>query len=144
MDARIDPARALRFNLGDVHVLRNAGAVVTEDVLRSLVLSQHLLGTRSVVVMAHTDCGLHNLDEAALSQTLRSGAADPPPFAFGAFTSLDEHVHDQVARVRSCPWLLHVDDVRGCVLDVATGEVRAVPLPTRAPRHTSSKEHGSR
>ncbi len=126
MDARIDPQRALGLELGDAHVLRNAGAIVSDDVLRSLVLSQRVLETRSVAVMAHTECGLRDLhdDELARQLTLETGKA--PPFAFGAFHNLDEHVHREVERVRACPWLLHVNDVRGYVLDVSDGSVRTV------------------
>jgi carbonic anhydrase len=126
MDARIDPQRALGLELGDAHVLRNAGAIVSDDVLRSLVLSQRVLETRSVAVMAHTECGLRDIhdDELVRQLTLETGKA--PPFAFGAFHNLDEHVHREVERVRACPWLLHVNDVRGYVLDVSDGSVRTV------------------
>jgi carbonic anhydrase len=126
MDARIDPQRALGLELGDAHVLRNAGAVVTDDMLRSLVLSQRLLETRAVAVMAHTECGLRDVDDDELASRLAWETGQAPPFAFGAFHDLDEHVHRQMARVRSCPWLPHVDDIRGYVLDVTTGEVRTV------------------
>lgn len=126
MDARIDPQRALGYNLGDAHVLRNAGAVVTDDVLRSMVLSQRLLGTRTVVVMAHTGCGLREVHDESLSRELTELTGVAPPFAFGAFSDLDAHVREQVARVRACPWLPYPDDVRGCVLDVDDGTVRSV------------------
>jgi len=126
MDARIDPQRVLGYDLGDAHVLRNAGAVVTDDVLRSLVLSQRLLGTRTVVVMAHTACGLREVHDENLSRELTSLTGVAPPFAFGAFSDLDAHVREQVARVRACPWLPYPDDVRGCVLDVDDGTVRSV------------------
>jgi carbonic anhydrase len=126
MDARIDPQRVLGFELGDAHVLRNAGAVVTDDVLRSLVLSQRLLETRSVVVMAHTDCGLRKVHDEELARRLTEETGHAPPFAFGSFFDLDEHVREQVARVRDCPWLEYVGDVRGCVLDVGDGTVRTV------------------
>ena len=126
MDARIDPQRVLGFELGDAHVLRNAGAVVTDDVLRSLVLSQRLLDTTAVVVMAHTRCGLRDVHDDDLSRELTDLTGVAPPFAFGAFSDLDAHVREQVARVRTCPWLPYPADVRGCVLDVDTGAVRSV------------------
>ncbi len=126
MDARIDPQHVLGFELGDAHVLRNAGAVVSDDVLRSLVLSQRLLETRAIVVMAHTDCGLRKVHDEELASRLAAETGQAPPFAFGAFFDLDEHVRQQVERVRSCPWLPYIDDVRGCVLDVASSEVRTV------------------
>jgi len=126
MDARIDPQRALGFELGDAHVLRNAGAVVTDDVLRSLVLSQRLLQTRSVVIMAHTDCGLRKVHDDDLARQLEAETGELPPFAFGAFPDLDEHVRAQIERVRSCPWLPQRDSVTGCVLDISDGSVRPV------------------
>lgn len=126
MDARIDPQRVLGLELGDAHVLRNAGAVATDDVLRSLVLSQRLLATRSVAVMAHTDCGLRKVHDKDLAQQLAWETGQAPPFAFGAFFDLDAHVLEQVERVRTCPWLAHVDDVHGYVLDVGNGSVRTV------------------
>lgn len=126
MDARIDPQRVLGYDFGDAHVLRNAGAVVTDDVLRSVVLSQRLLGTRTVVVMAHTGCGLREVHDENLSRELTELTGVAPPFAFGAFSDLDTHVREQVARIRACPWLPYPDDVRGCVLDVDAGTVRSV------------------
>ena len=126
MDARIDPQHAFGLELGDAHVLRNAGAVVSDDVLRSLVLSQRLLGTTSVAVMAHTDCGLRKVHDDELAHQLEVETGQAPPFAFGAFFDLDEHVRAQVGRARACPWLPHVDAVRGYVLDVADGTVREV------------------
>ena len=129
MDARIDPQHALGFDFGDAHVLRNAGAVVTDDVLRSLVLSQRLLQTRSVAVMAHTECGLRAVHDDDLAAELTRETGQAPPFAFGAFFDLHEHVRSQVERVRTCPWLPHVDDVRGYVLDIANGAVETVVSP---------------
>ena len=126
MDARIDPQRAMRLELGDAHVLRNAGAVVSDDMLRSLVLSQRLLGTRSVAIMAHTDCAMRKVHDDELAERLRAETGEAPPFAFGAFFDLDSHVREQVDRVRACPWLPHVDDVRGYVLDLADGSVRPI------------------
>jgi len=126
MDARVDPVAALGLAAGDAHVLRNAGAFVSEDVLRSLILSQRLLGTTSVVVMAHTECGLLGLDGAALSRSLAAETGAAPKFALGSFTDVHHHVRAQVAEVRACPWLLHTDDVRGHVFDVASGRVEAV------------------
>lgn len=126
MDARIDAIRALGFEPGDAHVLRNAGAVVSDDVLRSLVLSQRLFGTRTVYVMAHTDCGLRKIDDDELAAELEAETGAPPPFAFGSFRDLEEHVRTSVERVRSCPWLPNRDDVRGCVLDLSDGTVRTV------------------
>ena len=126
MDARIDPVAALGLTAGDAHVLRNAGAFVSADVLRSLILSPRLLGTTSVVDMAHTECGLLGLDDAALSRSIvwETGAA--PKFALGSFAEVHDHVRAQVDAVRACPWLPHINDVRGNVFDVANGRVEAV------------------
>jgi len=126
MDARIDPLRALGLEPGAAHVLRNAGAVVTDDMLRSLLLSQRLLQTRSVTVMAHTRCGLLGLRDADLAASLQLETGQAPPFALGGFADLEQHVRDQVERVRSCSWLQHVDKVRGCIFDVTDGSVREV------------------
>jgi carbonic anhydrase len=126
MDARIDPQRALGLELGDAHVLRNAGAIVSDDMLRSLVLSQRLLETRSVAVIAHTECGLRDIHDGELARQLTRETGTAPPFAFGTFYDLDEHVRREVERVRACPWLPHVNDVRGYVLDVSDGSVRTV------------------
>jgi len=105
MDARIDPLAVLGLALGDAHVLRNAGAVVTDDVLRSIALSQRVFATRTVYVMAHTDCGVR---------------------AAGLISELDEHVRRAAGRIRRHTALPYRDDVRGCVLDVETGAVRMV------------------
>ncbi len=126
MDARIDPQRALGIEFGDAHVLRNAGAMVSDDVLRSLVLSQRLLETRAVAVMAHTECGLRDVHDDELARQLAWETGQAPPFAFGAFYDVDEHVRQQVERVEACPWLPHVTDVPGFVLDVSDGSVRTV------------------
>ncbi|MFN2462983.1 MAG: beta-class carbonic anhydrase [Candidatus Dormibacteria bacterium] len=126
MDARVDPQRALGVEQGDAHVLRNAGAFVSQDILRSLVLSQRLLGTRAVAVIAHTECGLRSLREDELASALGTETGERPPFTFGSFEDVDEHVVRQVETVRGCPWLPHAEDVRGYVLDVTDGSLREV------------------
>jgi carbonic anhydrase len=126
MDSRIDPLAGFGLEHGDAHILRNAGAVVTDDVLRSLVLSQRLLGTVTVWVMAHTDCGLRKVRDAELVDELTRETGEAPPFAFGSFFDEDEHVRAQVEIVRACPWLAHADDVHGFVYDIADGSVRQV------------------
>jgi carbonic anhydrase len=124
MDARVDALGAFEFAPGDAHVLRNAGAVVTDDVLRSIVLSQRLLQTRSVLIVGHTECGLRTFTDVELTKTLAWETGQTPPFAWGAFLDLEEHVRTSVQRVRECPWLLHVDDVHGYVYDVNEHTVR--------------------
>lgn len=126
MDSRVDPLAAFGLEHGDAHILRNAGAVVGDDVLRSLVLSQRLLDTLSVRVVAHTDCGLRKIHDDSLAAALEAETGQAPPFAFGAFHDEEAHVREQVERVRSCPWLPRVGDVHGYVYDVADGSVREV------------------
>ena len=128
MDARIDPALALGLVPGDAHVLRNAGGLVTDDVVRSLTISQHALGTREVMVVQHTNCGMHGLDENALALRIGAAAGIPPDtnVRFGAFTDLDTSVRASVARLQASSLLLHRDRIRGFVYDVDTGRVREV------------------
>ena len=126
MDARIDLFPLLGLRLGESHIIRNAGGIATDDVLRSLALSQRKLGTTEVMVVHHTDCGLHRLDEAALLAEIETETGSPPPFTFGAFADLDASVRDSVERVRSAGFLPHRDRVRGFVVDVATGRLREV------------------
>ncbi len=128
MDSRIDSSRIFGLDSGEAHILRNAGGLVTEDVLRSLVLSQRLLGTREVILMHHTDCGMHGTDEAALRAEIAAEAGHAPPYAFGAFSDLDEAVRGAIARVREHPFLAHRDRVRGFVYEVETGHLREVSV----------------
>jgi carbonic anhydrase len=120
MDARIDIVAALGLRPGEVHLLRNAGGEVTDDVLRSLVISQHLLGTEEVMVVMHTDCGMQKFHDAGLASRLEAETQVPVPVALGSFTDLDAELRRGLDRVRSCPWLPHRDTVRGFVYDVAT------------------------
>ena len=124
MDARIDPLDALGLELGDAHVIRNAGAVVTDDVLRSLAISQALLGTRAVVVMAHTDCGLCGLDENAFGEDLAARAGEQAPWSAGSSADVDTFVTEGAGRVRTCRFLRHTAEVSAVVFDVATRQVR--------------------
>jgi carbonic anhydrase len=128
MDARIDPALALGLVPGDAHVLRNAGGLVTDDVVRSLAISQHALGTREVMVVQHTNCGMHGLDENALALRIEAAAGTPPNanVRFGAFTDLETSVRASVARLRASSLLLHRDRIRGFVYEVETGRVREI------------------
>jgi carbonic anhydrase len=126
MDSRVDPLAAFGLEHGDAHLLRNAGAVASDDVLRSLVLSQRLLETTTVHLMAHTDCGLRKVHDEEMAKELERETGEAPPFAFGAFFDEEAHVREQVARVRGCPWLPHVDEVHGWIYDVSDGSVREV------------------
>jgi carbonic anhydrase len=123
MDARIDPARALLLEEGDAHVLRNAGALVTEDVLRSLAISHWRLGTEEVVVIGHTGCGLLMLDQRELRETIGDAASG---IDFRPFRDLDESVRDSVRRVRESRLLPESFGATGMVYDVETGRLRLV------------------
>ena len=127
MDSRIDNFRIFGLDSGEAHILRNAGGLVTDDVLRSLVLSQRLLKTREVILMHHTGCGLHNTDESELHDQIHADTGRTAPYAFGVFSDLDEAVRRAIATVRGHPFLPHRDRVRGFVYDVETGHLREVP-----------------
>jgi carbonic anhydrase len=126
MDSRIDTFRIFGLDSGEAHILRNAGGLVTDDVLRSLVLSQRLLQTREVILMHHTNCGLHGMDEPALRSAIAADTGQEPPYAFGSFTDLDAAVRTAITRVREHPELPHRNNVRGFVYHTDTGHVREV------------------
>lgn len=125
MDARLDLHEALGLELGDCHTIRNAGGVVTDDIIRSLTISQRALGTRSVVLIHHTDCGLLSLTED-FRHELELEVGQRPSWAVEAFKDLDQDVRQSMERVRTSPFLLHTDDVRGFVFDVTTGLLREI------------------
>jgi carbonic anhydrase len=126
MDARIDVHRALGLEEGDVHVIRNAGGVVTDDVIRSLLISQRLLGTREVLLIHHTNCGMLGFTDDGMKRQVQAEVGIRPPFALEAFPDLDEDVRQSIARVHASPFIRHKDAVRGFVYDVATGLLREV------------------
>lgn len=126
MDARIDVYRALGLTPGEAHVLRNAGGVVTDDVIRSLAISQRRLGTTAVMLVHHTRCGMAGLDEEELRRELAEAAGEPPPFALGGFEDVEADVRESIERVRGSAFLAHRDDVRGFVIDVDTGRLSEV------------------
>lgn len=126
MDSRLDLFAALGLDIGDAHVIRNAGGIVTDDVVRSLVVSQRSLGTREVLVIHHTNCGLHGLDEEAFRSELVASSGEEPPFELGAFTDLEASVRESVERVLASPFVAEKGSVRGFVFDVDTGELREV------------------
>ncbi|MGW5865350.1 beta-class carbonic anhydrase [Streptomyces sp. NPDC055239] len=125
MDARIDLHDALGLELGDCHTIRNAGGVVTDDVMRSLTISQRALGTKSVVLIHHTSCGLESLTEE-FRHELELEVGQRPAWAVEAFRDVDQDVRQSMQRVRTSPFLLHTDDVRGFVFDVTTGLLREI------------------
>lgn len=122
MDARLDIGETLGLRTGDAHVIRNAGGLATDDVIRSLVVSQQLLGTREVIVIQHTGCGLLGADADALRARLPEGDLQPGVDDFGAFDDLEANLRRQVARIRAHPWVTNVP-VRGLIFEVATGRL---------------------
>jgi len=126
MDARLDVEEALGLRTGDAHIIRNAGGLVTDDVIRSLVVSQQVLGTSEVILIEHTRCGLHGADEAALRAMLPRAEGDAEPdVVFGAFADLEANVRAQVARIREHPWL-RAEPIHGLIFEVETGRLYEV------------------
>lgn len=126
MDARLDVHRALGLEEGEVHVIRNAGGVVTDDVIRSLLISQRLLGTREVLVIHHTNCGMLTFSDDALKRQIEADTGLRPPFALEAFPDLDGDVRQSIGRIQASPFVPHRDQVRGFVYDVGSGGLREV------------------
>jgi carbonic anhydrase len=127
MDARIDPHRILGLAEGDAHVIRNAGGVANDDAIRSLTVSQRLMGTREVVVILHTDCGMRTFLEDAFAEELEAETGTRPAWETTAFhAEIDADVRRAVARLRASPFLPHRDAIRGFVYEVERGRVREV------------------
>lgn len=126
MDARLDVYRALGLAEGEAHVIRNAGGVVTDDVLRSLAVSQRKLQTREVVLLHHTKCGMTSFTDDEFVAELEADTGQTPPWAPGAFPDTEQDVRDSLAAVRSSAFLPHTDAVRGFVYDVDTGALSEI------------------
>jgi carbonic anhydrase len=126
MDALLDPLALLGLAPGDAHVLRNAGGVVTDDTIRSLAISQRLLGTEEVMLIHHTGCELEALDDDAFRNEIRRETGIKPSWSAEAFGDIDTDVRQSIARVEANPFLLHVDRVRGFVHDFASGRLREI------------------
>lgn len=131
MDCRLDILGALGLEPGDAHVLRNAGGVVTDDVIRSLTISQRRLGTREVLLVHHTDCGMQKLGDDSFRAELREAAGVAPSFAIESFDDVEEDVRQSILRVRRSPFLAG-DAVRGFVYEVETQELREVTVAEAA------------
>jgi carbonic anhydrase len=125
MDARLIPTRVLGLEEGDAHVIRNAGGVVTDDEIRSLAISQHLLGTEEVVVMHHTDCGMLTFTDAQFKAQMRDATGQEPAWDCETFSDLDENVRESMRRITDSPFVPH-KNVRGFVYDVTEGTLREV------------------
>ena len=129
MDARLDTFRALGLAPGDAHVIRNAGGVVIEDVIRSLVVSQRLLGTREIMLIHHTDCGMQTFTDDELKDAIQADTGQYPSFAFEPFADLEQDVRDSIARLEASPFIPHRDRIRGFVYDCDTGRLNEVAPP---------------
>jgi carbonic anhydrase len=126
MDARINVYAVLGLEEGESHVIRNAGGVVTEDEIRSLAISQRLLGTKEIVLIHHTDCGMLTFTDDGFKRGIQDETGIKPDWSAESFTDLDEDVRQSIARIKASPFIPHTDQVRGFVFDVATGRLREV------------------
>ena len=126
MDARLDVYRILGLADGEAHVIRNAGGVVTDDEIRSLAISQRLLGTREIILIHHTDCGMLTFTDDAFKRGIQDETGIKPEWAAEAFDDIDTDVRESIARITANPFIPHRDAVRGFVFDVATGLLREV------------------
>ena len=126
MDARLETGAMLGLAEGDAHVIRNAGGVVTDDVIRSLTISQRLLGTREVMLIHHTDCGMLTFTDADLKQQILDDTGVNPPFDMEAFTDVDGDVRQSIDRVKTSAFIPYTDQVRGFVYEVESGQLREV------------------
>jgi carbonic anhydrase len=128
MDARLTVEDVLGLNTGDAHIIRNAGGIVTEDAIRSLIISHYLLGTQEFMIINHTDCGMLTFEDEDLKQRLKqeTGVTAATPETFHAFHDLEENVREQVEKVRSHPWTPEGIPVRGFIYDVKTGRLSEV------------------
>ena len=126
MDARLNPYGALGLEEGDAHVIRNAGGVVTDDEIRSLAISQRLLGTEEIILIHHTDCGMLTFTDDDFKQSIQDDTGIKPEWAAEAFPDLDEDVRQSIARIKASPFIPKKDSVRGFVYEVETGKLREV------------------
>jgi carbonic anhydrase len=126
MDARLDVAAILGLEPGDAHVIRNAGGVVTDDEIRSLAISQRLLGTEEIVLIHHTDCGMLTFTDDEFKRSIQDDTGVKPEWAAEAFPDLDEDVRQSIARIRSSPFVPSKDSIRGFVYEVESGRLHEV------------------
>jgi carbonic anhydrase len=126
MDARLNVYAILGLADGEAHVIRNAGGVVTDDEIRSLAISQRLLGTREIILIHHTDCGMLTFTDDVFKRSIQDETGIKPPWSAEAFGDLPEDVRQSVARIKASPFIPHTDAVRGFVFDVASGKLNEV------------------
>ncbi len=126
MDARLHVSAILGLEIGDAHIIRNAGGVVTDDAIRSLVISQRLLGTKEIILIHHSDCGMVTFSDDAVKAQIKGDTGIRPPFSLEAFPDAADDVRQSIARVKASPFIPHRDNVRGFVYDVSTGRLNEV------------------
>ena len=128
MDARLSPSALFGLQEGDAHVIRNAGGVVTNDEIRSLAISQRLLGTEEIILIHHTDCGMLTFSDDEFRQQLQDETGIKPDWAVETFPDLEADVRQSAARIKASPFIPRKDSVRGFIYEVETGRLREVPL----------------
>jgi carbonic anhydrase len=126
MDSRVDVFDVLGLGVGDAHVIRNAGGVVTDDTIRSLAISQRMLGTEEIILIHHTECGMQMFTDDEFKAQIHKDTGIKPTWAVEAFSDLDEDVRQSIARIKTSPFIPHTDAVRGFVYDVKTGKLTEV------------------
>jgi carbonic anhydrase len=126
MDARLNPYPILGLEIGDAHVIRNAGGVITDDEIRSLAISQHLLGTEEIMLIHHTDCGMLTFNDEEFKERLEKATGQRPEWPVHSFPDLDQDVRDSIAKIKESPFIPNKDEVRGFVYEVETGRLREV------------------
>jgi carbonic anhydrase len=126
MDARLIVSKVLGLDEGDAHIIRNAGGVVTDDEIRSLAISQRLLGTREIILIHHTDCGMLTFKDDEFRHQIEQETGVRPEWAAEAFSDLDDDVRQNIARIRASPFIPNKDSIRGFVYEVETGRLREV------------------
>jgi carbonic anhydrase len=126
MDARLHVSAILGLEIGDAHIIRNAGGVVTDDAIRSLVISQRLLGTKEIILIHHSDCGMVTFSDDAVKAQIKDDTGIRPPFSLEAFPDAADDVRQSIARIKASPFIPHRDSVRGFVYDVSTGRLNEV------------------
>ncbi len=126
MDARLDPAKVLGLQEGDAHVIRNAGGVVSDDALRSLAISQNLLGTEEIVLIHHTDCGMLTFTDDEFAAKLEAETGQKPDWRAHAFDDLETNVRESIDKIRQSPFVPKTDKVKGYVYEIETGRLREV------------------
>jgi carbonic anhydrase len=129
MDARLDVHKILGLQEGDAHVIRNAGGAVTDDAIRSIAISQRLLGTKEIILIHHTDCGMLTFTDDEVKAKIEKETGVRPAFALEAFSNLDEDVKQSIARIKASPFIPNKSSVRGFVYDVRSGKLNEVGAP---------------